>query len=365
MVNREINRDVWVILGLPFDALDMNTAVQRVYDAVDNNLPCFISTPNLNFLIACQTDDAFRRSVINSDLSMADGMPLIWIARLLRIPLKERVAGSGLIEALIHSKSRVSNPVKVFFFGGVDDVAQQACQILQQTSCGISCVGSLNPGFGTVEEMSQPHIIEMINRSGAEFVIVSLGARKGQSWIEKNRKKLDAPVMSHLGAVVNFIAGTIERAPPLWQRLGLEWLWRIKEEPALWKRYFFDGLGLLKLLITRLLPYALLIYFNRKKSVEGASVSITVDQNKGGTLVTMEGVAVSGNLQTVREAFDKILEHTGEISIDLMHVDYVDPSFVGLLLVLYKHVGERLKITATSPLVRKIIVYNGVRFLLR
>ena len=82
------------LLGLPFDAVNMADAVQRVRDAAAQRTPCFISTPNLNFLINCLTDDQFRDSVINSDLSIADGMPLVWIARLMGIPIRTRVAGS-------------------------------------------------------------------------------------------------------------------------------------------------------------------------------------------------------------------------------------------------------------------------------
>lgn len=361
----DFERNTCSILGFPLDLLDMKAAVKRVYHAIDNKQPCFISTPNLNFLIASQTDDAFRRSVINSDLSLADGIPLIWIAKLLRIPIQERVPGSGLFEALIHSKARATDPVKVFFFGGQDNVAELACEKIQQTPCGVECAGSFNPGFGSIEEMSQPQIIETINRSGAEFVIVSLGARKGQAWIERNQKQLDAPVISHLGAVVNFIAGTVARAPLFWQRLNLEWLWRIKEEPALWKRYLLDGLGFLKLLLTEVLPYALIVHRNRKKSLDAAPVSITVREKTHEVIISMEGVAVTANLQPLRDVLIKLSPKAGNIHIELANIKYIDPSFVGLLLILYKNIGERLRLTNPSTLVRKILAYNRASFLLK
>ena len=96
----DFNRNTWCLLGLPFDAIDMQETVKIVRQSVLERSPCFISTPNLNFLIASQSDQGFRDSVINSDLSVADGMPLIWASRLLNVPLPERVAGSGLIEHL-------------------------------------------------------------------------------------------------------------------------------------------------------------------------------------------------------------------------------------------------------------------------
>ena len=361
----DFERNTCSILGLPLDLLDMQGAVEWVYHAIDNKQSCFISTPNLNFLIASQTNEAFRRSVINSDLSLADGIPLIWIAKLLQIPLRERVPGSGLIEALMHSKARMTTPIKVFFFGGQDTVAEQACEKIRQNPYGIECVGSFNPGFGSIEEMSQPQIIETINRSRAEFIIVSLGARKGQAWIEHNRERLDAPVISHLGAVVNFVAGTVARAPLFWQRLGLEWFWRIKEEPALWKRYLLDGLAFLQLLLIKVLPYALIIYYNRKKTVRADHILITVSEGARETIISMEGIAVAKNLQPLRDVLMNYFPKTSIINIELGNVDYVDPSFIGLLLVLYKNIGERLRLTNPSTLVRKILAYNGAGFLLK
>ena len=293
----DIHRRVYSILGLPFDALSMDEVVARLYSAIDTKQKCFVSTPNLNFLAASQTQLVFWQSVINSDLSLADGMPLIWIARLLGIPLKERLAGSGLIEVLMHSRQRAPNPLKVYFFGGMDGVADLACQKVAEKSVGLRCVGSLSPGFGSIEEISEPSIIEGINNSGAQFIIVSLGAEKGQRWIEHNRHRLDAPVISHLGAVVNFIAGTVDRAPLFWQRTGLEWLWRVKQEPALWKRYFFDGLIFLKLIFTRVLPYAFLISRNQNLVRSAPPFSMDVHKSKGRYIITLKGAVMSGRLQ--------------------------------------------------------------------
>ena len=169
-------------------------------------------------------------------MSVADGKPIVWLARLLNIPIPERVAGSDLIEELI--KNRTEHKIlKVFFFGGEDGIAEAACEKLNSYNTGLKCVGSFNPGFGSIADMSSSEIIDQINQSNADFIIVSLGAKKGQAWIEKNRKNLNAPIISHLGAVVNFIAGTVSRSPKILQKSGLEWLWRIKEEPMLWKRY--------------------------------------------------------------------------------------------------------------------------------
>src|SRR5476649_1297061 len=98
-VTTDFSRQVYCILGLPFDAVDEAQAVEIVASAAAHERRCFFSTPNLNFMIACLSDAQFRDSVIRSDLSVVDGMPLVWVARALGIPQRERVAGASMFEA--------------------------------------------------------------------------------------------------------------------------------------------------------------------------------------------------------------------------------------------------------------------------
>jgi N-acetylglucosaminyldiphosphoundecaprenol N-acetyl-beta-D-mannosaminyltransferase len=250
----DFNRNVHDLLGLPFDALSLPQAVAHIADAALNGVPCCFATPNLNFLITAQKDAAFRQAVIRCDLSLADGMPIVWLAKMVGVPLPERVSGSDVFDALRNSHGET---IRVFFFGGPPGVAELASQRINQEKKRLVCVGFESPGFGTVEDMSSEATIQRINQSGAQFLVVSLGAVKGHAWIEHNKARLQVPVISHLGAVVNFVAGKLERAPAWMRKAGLEWLWRIKEEPTLWRRYWGDALGLIKLL-SREVPKAFL-----------------------------------------------------------------------------------------------------------
>jgi N-acetylglucosaminyldiphosphoundecaprenol N-acetyl-beta-D-mannosaminyltransferase len=243
------------VLGLPFDAVTLDEAVQQVRDAVRNRRRLFLSTPNLNFLMASQHDAAFRASVFESDLSVADGMPVVWLSRLLGTPLPERVTGADIYARLRNDPLPPGHaPIRVYFFGGPPGVAAAAGRRLNAESSSLVCVGFETPGYGSVDDMSGDAVHERINASGADLLIVALGAAKGQAWIQRNRARLQVPVVSHLGAVVNFEAGTVNRAPRWMQRTGLEWLWRIKEEPALWRRYGRDGAALAGLIVRELLP---------------------------------------------------------------------------------------------------------------
>jgi len=183
----DFDRQVYCIAGLPFDALDMDRAISAVREAKYRGLRCFMSTPNINFVANAVDDPDFLNSVIYSDIVIADGTPIVWMAKILGIPIKHRVAGSNLFEMLKKEKRRT---LKVFFMGGLEGVAEAASEELNRTETGLKCVGYYNPGFGTVDEMSTDEIIGMINDSNADFLVVSLGAKKGQAWILQNLDRI-------------------------------------------------------------------------------------------------------------------------------------------------------------------------------
>jgi len=359
----DFHRDVYCLLGLPFDAVDMAAAVKRVRRSATERIPCFISTPNLNFLIGCRADARFRDSVVHSDLSIADGMPLVWIARLLGLPIKERVAGSDLFAQL---GKGLANPLKVYFFGGPPGVAQTACRRLEKVAPGLVCAGFESPGFGSIAAMSGDNSISQINASGADFLVVSLGAKKGQAWIEHNRARITAPVISHLGAVVNFIAGTVKRAPGLLQKTGLEWLWRIKEEPALWRRYFGDGLALLNLLATRVLPYAWFLRRHRTSAAELAAAAAEIKDDAHFCVVHLRGAWTERNIAPLRDCFASAVMADKDVRLEMSGVNYVDSAFVGLVTLLHGHQQQnnrQLLISSAREPVRRVLRYCCAEYL--
>jgi len=358
-------RPVHSILGLPVDILSLSTAQERIYTATNTRTPCFLSTPNLNFAAACLKDREFRNSVINSDLSIADGMPLVWIARLLGVPIKERVTGSGLFERLQQKPDKV---ISVYFFGGINGAAEKAEERINAHPSGLRCVGSHSPGFGSIEELSQEKLIENINKSRCDFLIIALGAKKGQAWIERNKSRLQVSVISHLGAVVNFAAGSIQRAPHWVQQTGLEWLWRIKEEPLLWRRYFDDGLAFLNLLATRVIPGAISRrrHLPTSDALLNARVVITGDENL--RCIKPQGAWCESNLSHLRRSFEKVARLRVNVVVDLSKTSFVDSAFIGILMLLYGHqhrFGLVFNITQATPLIRRMFKYHCADFLLQ
>ncbi|MBX3621805.1 MAG: WecB/TagA/CpsF family glycosyltransferase [Rhizobacter sp.] len=361
----DFSRNVVCIMGLPFDVLGMEEAVHRVRGAAQNGTPYFVSTPNLNFAVAARHDEDFRRSVICSQLSLADGMPIVWISRLLGLPIRERVSGAGLFEALLRAPGE---PLKVFFFGGADGVAELAGGRLNAQAGGLRCVGFESPGFVSIDEMSSDDCIERINRAAPDFIVVSLGAKKGQAWIERNRARLNAPVISHLGAVVNFAAQTIRRAPVWVQRLGLEWLWRIKEEPGLWRRYAGDGKALARYFVSGVLP----LWTEYVWRLHGPAVSLTFDISRQGpvTVLRLAGDCVGGQVAVVRQALEGVVAGMGcptDVRIDLAAVRRVDATALGTLMLFsafQREAQRQLEIVGASVPVRRHFQLCGADFLL-
>lgn len=358
----DLDRRVVCLFGLPFDVTDLAGAVQAVREAARTGRRCWVSTPNLNFVIAAREDAAFRRSVLLSQLSLVDGMPLVWAARLLGLPVRERVAGSDLFEAL--SRGDPDEPVKVYFYGGPQGAAQAACERLNERGGGLRCVGFESPGFGTLDSMSTPQTRQRIDAAGADFVVVALGAKKGQAWIARNHPHLQAPVISHLGAVVNFEAGTVRRAPGVWRRLGLEWLWRIGQEPALWKRYARDAAAALPLLAGSLLP---LWWARRRRGPAVLDVRVEPAGPSCGHRVRLAGWARADNLGPLRAALKQALHRAQPLEIELSGLHDLDAEAMGLLLLVQARQllsGQPLRVSGATPALRRRIAQHGCADLL-
>jgi len=261
-----------------------------------------------------------------------------------------------------------AKPLNVFLFGGAEGVAAAACQAINAQHCGVHCVGSLYPGFGSVDELSRDGIINTVNSSDADFLIAALGAHKGQLWLQQNHHRVRIPVRAHLGAVMNFQAGTVRRAPVVMRKCGLEWLWRIMEEPYLWGRYWNDGLALLRLLITRVLPLVLRMWWLRQRcGRSGTELVVEQSQDHKSVTVKLVGPATAPHIHKIISAFEEAMAANKQIMVDLSDTSVVDTRFMGLLLMLAKKVKSSdamPRFLIASPRLEAILRLNGLQYLL-
>jgi N-acetylglucosaminyldiphosphoundecaprenol N-acetyl-beta-D-mannosaminyltransferase len=358
----DLSRDVYCVLGVPIDAIGMRGVLGRIRDAARRKTRFLISTPNLNFLVASQWDRSFRESLILSDLCTVDGMPVVWIARLIGIPIKSRTAGADIFDAL-KSDAGSANALKLFLFGGPQGAAERAARTLNGQPGGLRCVGWSNPGYCSAEEMSRDHIIEEINASGADFLVASLSSQKGQSWLLRNHDRLAIPVRAHLGAALNFQAGTVKRAPSFLRSLGLEWMWRIKEEPYLWRRYWNDGTAMLRLLFTHVLPFVLCTWWMRRTHERGEALTITQDQGARVVTLSLSGPADARHVDRAIPVFRAAAAARKRVTVDFSNVCAIDARFLGLLLMLRKQLvaqGCVASFVGVSPLLARIFHFGGL-----
>lgn len=363
----DLSREVYCILGIPIDAIEMPAVLGRIDAAAVKAAPFLISTSNLNFLVNSQSDPEFRESLLQSDLCPPDGVPIVWIARLLGIPIKNRIAGSDIFEAL-KSRGGSGRPLRIFLFGATEPVAAAAAERLNYGSAGLRCVGWACPGFVNVDELSADRFIDQINASDADFLVAALGAGKGQAWLLRNHFRLRPPIRAHLGATINFQAGTVQRAPNVMQKLGLEWLWRIKEEPSLFRRYWHDGGVLLYLLITRVLPLAVAAQWRKLRADRGRHEFVIVPvQNEATVTLRVSGEATAGQASKAIACFRDAVSSEKPVMVDLSRTRAVDARFFGLFLMLRKQLkarGSSLRFVGISPGLERQFRLNEVGYLL-
>lgn len=342
------------LMGLPFDAVSLSDAAVIVTESIEQRTPCFLSTPNLNFTVMAQDDPDFYNSVIQSDLVVADGMPLIWVAKLLGLPITERVAGSDLFAFL--SEQPRERKIRVFFFGGETGIAEKAHHELNRTSPGMESCGFYGPGFVSIDEMSTDNVIEYINSCEPDFVLVALGAKKGQRWIMHNRDKLNAPVISHLGAVINFVAGSVQRAPEKWQRFGLEWLWRIKQEPKLYKRYLGDGLRFVKMMVTQTLPLS--VYSKRlanKKYTSNSEVLADTLLPQEKFIVTLKGSIATEQMDDFETVIQVALLSDKDVIVEGAEIHYLAMDTIARLLTFQGQLQQKQNVMILKDFPARII----------
>ena len=233
---RSEKRERVAILGVPFDRIGLGEAVAAIEAMAASGRPHYVVTPNADFLAQARTDNELRCVLANADLSLCDGTPLVWASRLLGSPLPERVAGSDLVPALLETAARKG--LRVYFLGASEEASAEAALRVQQQHATLVIAGRYSPPFRELTAQDNDEIKRKIREARPDLVLVAFGCPKAEKWIAQNYRELGAPVMIGVGATIDFLAGRVRRAPRWMGRVGVEWLFRLAQEPRrLWRRY--------------------------------------------------------------------------------------------------------------------------------
>jgi N-acetylglucosaminyldiphosphoundecaprenol N-acetyl-beta-D-mannosaminyltransferase len=227
--------------GVLIDNVDLDAAVQRIAGFLTSGKSHQVVTVNLDFLSIAQRNARFRRTLNTSDMAVADGMPLVWASRLRGDPLPQRVAGVDLVNESCRLPPERGE--SVFLLVAWPGVADQAALKLEERYPGLRVAGTYSPPVGAISRKENARIIRMINNAQPGFLFVALGAPRQDLWIHDNHQQLDVRVSMGVGCVFDVLAGAVVRAPAWMQRAGLEWAYRLGQEPSrLWRRYLVNDM---------------------------------------------------------------------------------------------------------------------------
>lgn len=212
------------ILGVPVDVVTRDEAVARLVEWLGSAGQHHVATPNPEMLVEATKNPQLLQVLNRTALNLPDGTGLLWAARRAGTPLRERVTGVDAMTRLC-----LTNAGKVFLLGAIPGVAEHAAAKLLEANPQLTIVGTF---AGSPKPEHEEEILRMINASGATLLFVAYGAPKQELWIDRNLSKMPGVrVAMGVGGAFDFVSGLRKRAPDWMQKAGLEWLWRLLQEP--------------------------------------------------------------------------------------------------------------------------------------
>jgi N-acetylglucosaminyldiphosphoundecaprenol N-acetyl-beta-D-mannosaminyltransferase len=225
---------------LVVDSVTFEEALTTIVEMWKTGRGGSVFTPNVDHTVLVEENERFARAYERVGLAVADGMPILWAARLLGSPLPEKVSGSDLVVPMVERAA--ANGMRVYFLGAAEGIAARAAAILCERYPKLIVAGVESPRIDVAEDRShRADIVARVKSAKADLVLVALGAPKQELWIDEVVDELRPAVLVGIGASLDFVAGNVRRAPRWMSQNGLEWLFRLGQEPnRLWRRYLLQ-----------------------------------------------------------------------------------------------------------------------------
>jgi N-acetylglucosaminyldiphosphoundecaprenol N-acetyl-beta-D-mannosaminyltransferase len=347
-------RKLLIILGVPIDDLNIPEALDRLEEFIKigraSGRSHQIATVNADFVVNSLHDPELRRILQEADMATADGMPLVMGARMLGVPLTGRVTGADLVPAL--AARAAQKGYSIFLLGARPGVAARAAQILQSRYDGLKIVGVVSPPNTSLLEMDQS-ILDAVKAANPDILLVAFGNPKQEKWISMYARELSVPICIGIGGTLDMIAGITKRAPLWMQRAGLEWLYRLTQEPRrLWKRYVLD-----------------MVYFGyffvrqwsamRRGHVPSTwlplSDTIAVDNT---VILNIQGRMDASNLAAFVDQATQALAISPFLVVNLSKAEFLDSSAMGALVALANRAraaGGGVRLVSVAPPIARIL----------
>lgn len=346
------------LLGVPFDPLTLTDAVDRIETMVEAATPHYLVTANVDFLVQAQRDAELRRILVDADLVLCDGTPLVWASRWLGNTLPGRAAGSDLVPLLLQ-RAAVKG-WKIFMLGAAEGVGAEAARRVAAQYPTLPEIAHYSPPFKPLAQMNHAEIIERIRAAQPDVLLVSFGCPKQEKWIAMHYRALGVPVVVGVGATLDFLAGQVRRAPRWMQRSGTEWLFRLLQEPKrLFRRYADDFRHFFPALLAQ------------RRHLPPPDATTPTDSSYAPiSESTLYGLKVRACEQLDRHGLQKedrfwreALEQTGHCLVDLGEVRAIDSTGLAFLAYWQKRLAKRqrnLVLFRPSAAVRDALAKAGL-----
>ena len=235
------SRRTFDVLGVRVNAVQIPDMIDTMRQWIEERKQCHaIAVTGMHGVMEAQHDRAFKEVLNAADAVVPDGMPLVWLGRLKGLSLRRRVYGPELM--MRFCERTASAGYRHFFYGGAPGVSEKLAGILQDKYSGLRVAGTYSPPFSALTEEEDAQIVASINAANSDIIWIGLGTPKQETWMMEHREKLRAQVIVGVGAAFDIHAGTKAQAPIWMQENGLEWLFRLAQEPRrLWRRYLVYG----------------------------------------------------------------------------------------------------------------------------
>jgi len=343
-----------VVYGVPFHNVSCDEAIDWIVERVRSGRPASIATANLDFVTRAWNDPELQRILIDADLVLSDGFPIVRLSPFFGPKLKGRVPGSDLTPLL--AKRAASEGLSIYGLGSAKGVAEEALEMLQNRHPDLKIAGTYSPPFAPLLEMNHRNILKRLEAAKPDILFVALGSPKQEKFISMHVHGWNIPVAMGVGASLDFITGEQKRAPAWMRRIGLEWLWRIGCNP---RRLFRRYLANLHFLFSASRKMVSIHYMpdrpNAARPLEDAEIE----------RLNRQGIEVERFLGLKdEEAANEFVERLSQSSsgrnllLDIHTVPWLDSMELGALLEVNKarrRQGKRLILYAPRPKVRRLL----------
>lgn len=337
------------ILGVRIDNVTAPEAIERIERMAVSGRPHYFVTANVDFLVRARQDPELRRILLDADLALCDGAPIVWASRILGNPLPERVAGSDLVPLLLELARQKG--LRVFFLGASPEAAAAAIVNVGRRHPGLLVAGH-SPPFGAFQAADDDAIERRLAEARPDLLFVAFGCPKQEKWIAAHYRALGVPVSGGVGATIDFLSG--RRRAPMWmRRAGLEWAFRLLAEPRrlfgrYWKDFRVFGIELSR-------QYRLL---RPRRLDDAAEPSAIVDETEEWRCLRLPRRLDRGVVESDPLLALEYLADGRHCLLDASATNIIDSTGIGFLLALNKRIrntGRELVLLAPSRELRRAL----------